>query len=225
MVISLTDEDTGTEAAVRLDGADLRGLRKALKASGSTATTRLAGAIEHAIAHHKTLVLGYGEAASEQDEGELVARVGELIDQLTPDLDFPSESAIILARRNAKRRTELLREFGALSGEQIAEERSRAANRHALAARWRKEGRVFGVPYRGQTLYPAFQFDDDGGLRPVIAEVLAALPRDRMSAWEVALWWTSANGSLGGDRPVDLLDERAGALPDAARRLAEPLPV
>jgi hypothetical protein len=148
-----------------------------------------------------------------------------LIEQMVPDLDLPSDAAVVLSRRNAKRRAELLREFGALNGEQIAEEHSRAANRHALAARWRKEGRIFGVPYRSQTLYPAFQFDESGALRPAIALVLAALPRARMSDWETALWWTAANGRLDGRRPVDLLDTEPEAVVTAAQGLAEPLPL
>jgi hypothetical protein len=162
-------------------------------------------------------------------QASLEARMHELrqalTEQMVPDLDLPSDATVVLARRNAKRRAELLREFGALSGEQIAQERSRAANRHALAARWRKEGRIFGVPYRGHTLYPAFQFDKEGALRPAIARVLAALPREQMSAWETALWWTAANGRLDGRRPVDLLDSEPEAVVAAAHVLAEPLPL
>lgn len=215
------------DVTTRLDDSELRSLRTALGTldGSSDAAMRLASAVDHAIEHGNALVVGYREAPGAAAEADLLARMRVLTDQLMPDLDVPSDAATLLARRNAKRRTELLREFGALSGEQIAEERSRAANRHALAARWRKEGRVFGVPYRGQTLYPAFQFDDDGVLRPVIAEVLAALPRAQMSEWEIALWWTAGNGALAGRRPVDLLDERPQELAAAARRLAEPLAV
>lgn len=226
-VLSLTNPEDSSETVVRLDADELLRLRAALEtvSGSSTAAARLVAAIGHAIEHGTMLVLGYGEGPGDGDERDLIAKVRDLIDQLVPDLDLPSDAAALLARRNAKRRAQLLQEFGALSGEQIAEERSRAANRHALAARWRKEGRIFGVPYRGQMLYPAFQFDDDGTLRPVISDVLAGLPRDRMSEWEVALWWTAANGALGGERPVDLLEERPQELAEAARRLAVPLPV
>lgn len=210
-----------------LDADELRRLEQALAAvaDSSDAVARLAAAIHDAIQHGHTLVLGASEGPGADDEAALHARVRALIEQMVPDLELPSDAAALLARRNAKRRAELLQEFGALSGEQVAAERSRAANRHALAARWRKEGKLFGVPYRGQTLYPAFQFADDGALRPAIAEVLAALPRERMSNWELALWWTAANGWLGGRRPVELLDDDPQALVAAARRLAEPLPL
>jgi len=147
-----------------------------------------------------------------------------LTESMTPALAMPTEAGAVLSQRNARRRAELLTEFGALTGEQIAEERSKANNRHALAARWRKDGRIFGVSYRGKIVYPAFQFDDDGRVRPAVADVLAALPRDRMTAWEVALWWTAGNGWLGGRRPVDVLD-RPAALHEAALKLAAPSPL
>jgi len=181
--------------------------------------------IQHALEHRRTLVLAASEGPGRGEEERLHARAQALIEEMMPELDLPSDATAVLARRNAKRRTELLQEFGALSGEQLAEERSRAANRHALAARWRKEGRIFGVPYRGHTLYPAFQFDEHGNLRPAIAEVLAALPRERMGDWEIALWWTAANGRLGGARPVDLLDRESEPIVAAARGLAEPPPL
>lgn len=215
------------DLVMSLSAEELAQLSQALEpfSDSSEAAARLARAIDEALRRGHTLVLGASEGTSAEDEAALHARVRQLIEQMVPDLDLPSDAAAVLARRNAKRRGELLQEFGALSGEQIAEERSRAANRHALAARWRKEGKLFGVPYRGQTLYPAFQFDDEGRLRPVIAQALTALPRDRMSEWEVALWWTSGNGTLGGHRPVDLIDDQPEAVLAAARRLGEPLPL
>ncbi len=152
-------------------------------------------------------------------------RLETVIDDLMPSLAFPSDAAVRQARRNAQARTELLQEFGALTGEQVAEERSKAKNRHALAARWRKEARLFGVDYRGQILYPEFQFDDVGETRPVVKRVLAELPRDRMSDWEVALWWTAENGWLDGRRPVDLLDEAPEEIVEAARQLSAPSPL
>jgi len=146
---------------------------------------------------------------------------------MTPELAMPTDPQVRQARSNAEARMRLLQEFGALTGEQIGEEHSRAQNRHALAARWRKEGRIFGVPYRGQTLYPAFQFDERGTVRPIVREVLRALPRDRMSDWEVALWWSADNGWLGRRRPVDVLeeDQAPSRLTQAALRLGQPSPL
>jgi hypothetical protein len=215
------------ELVLRLDAEELSRLEAALRrvAGTSRAAARLEAAIHHALENGNVLVLGVKEGARPEDEDDLRNRILELVERMVPDLEIPSDAAAVLARRNAKRRAELLQEFGALTGGQIADERSRAANRHALAARWRKEGKVFGVSYRGQTLYPGFQFDQDGRVRPAVAEVLKALPRDKMSDWEVALWWTTANGWLGGRRPVDLLDRDHTPLIVAARKLAQPLPL
>ena len=149
-----------------------------------------------------------------------------LIQHMSAQAALPSEGAVRQAQRNAEARAELLDEFGAMTGEEIGEQHSRARNRHALAARWRKEQRLFSVPHQGRALYPRFQFDRTSGtLRPAIRDVLAALPTDRMSDWEVALWWTASNGWLGGSRPVDLLDDGPDEVVAAAARLGEPSPL
>jgi hypothetical protein len=213
------------EEIVAVDEAELRQLHEVLQlaADSSPAAGRLAQVISAALDGDKELVLMLGVDPSHRQS--LHARLEALVEQMMPQVDLLSEASAVLSQRNSQARTELLSEFGALTGEQIAEERSQAKNRHALAARWRKEGRLFGVPYNGQTVYPAFQFDDDDALRPVIAEVLQSLPTDRMSPWETALWWTSSNGWLHGRRPVDLLDDDPRAVATAAARLAAPSPL
>jgi hypothetical protein len=219
-----TDE---SDVALSVEADELRTLEEALRviSGDSRAASTLVAAIEHALSSGRPLLLGAAEGLGEADEEQLRVQILALVEGLTPELDIPSEAATLLSRRNAKRRAELLQEFGALTGEQIAEERSRAANRHALAARWRKEGKMLGVSYRGQTVYPGFQFDDDGRPLPAVAKVLAALPREVMSDWEVGYWWTAANGWLGGARPVDLLATAPDSVVEAARRLGEPLPL
>lgn len=148
-----------------------------------------------------------------------------LTENLLPEAPLPSSDKVLQARRNAVARWHLLQEFGAFSSDQIAEFRSRAKNRHALANRWRNEGRIFAVEYRGQLLYPAFQFNPESfDPLPVISDALKALPRQEMSPWEVGLWWTADNGWLDGARPVDLVDDRPEAVVEAAGKLAEPSP-
>lgn len=169
----------------------------------------------------RTMFISYWPGSSDK-------QAGTLIDELLPDDPpaVPSSDALLQARSNAQARIELLREFGYRTAEQIAEGRSRAANRHALAGRWRKEGRVFAVDWKGRSLYPLFQFDGDGDPRPIVREVLRVLPTDKMSEWEVALWWTAANGWLSSRRPVDLLDSpNEQQLTSAAERLSQPSPL
>jgi hypothetical protein len=148
-----------------------------------------------------------------------------LIEGLLPDAPIPSPAQALQAQSNAEARWGLLQEFGAYTSEDIADRRSQAKNRHALANRWRSEGKVFAVEYRGQRLYPGFQFDPETfAPEPAVAAVLAALPRERMSDWEVALWWTAGNGWLDGERPVELLGDESERLTEAAGHLAEPSP-
>jgi hypothetical protein len=221
-------EGDSTEDVLTVGEEELRILHALLADAGksSPAAGRLAEAVRNALVHHRELlvVMGTTDEPAVQHQ-RLHERLEALIEQMMPRDDVLSETSAVLSQRNSQRRVELLTEFGAMTGEQIAEERSRAQNRHALAARWRKERKLFGVPYRGQTVYPAFQFDDDGHLRPIVEEVLHHLPTDRMSPWEVALWWTADNGWLGGRRPVDVLDDDSRAIVRAADALAAPSPL
>jgi hypothetical protein len=158
---------------------------------------------------------------------ELIACIGELVESLTPsEPPIPSEAALLMARRNAQARWDLLEQTGYLTAEQIAESRSQAKNRAAYASRLRKQGRIFAVAWHSRTLYPAFQFDPvSGEPRPVVRDVLSALPTDDMSEWEIALWWTAANGWLhGGERPLDWIDRDPLLVVEAARHEHEQPP-
>ncbi len=125
-------------------------------------------------------------------------------------------------RRNAEARAAFLEEFGTLTSRDVADYAgSSAANRAALANRWKAEGQIFAVETGGQTRFPAFQFSpDDGHPRSVVAEILTIL-QPRLSGWQTALWFTGRNGWLGAKRPVDLLTSDPAAVVEAARQEAE----
>ena len=74
------------------------------------------------------------------------------------------------------------------------------------ASRWKSEGKTFAVRVGRRDLYPAFQFED-GAPRPVVRDVLAALP-ESMTGWQKALWFASGNGWLDGDEPQKRLRDR-----------------
>jgi hypothetical protein len=127
-----------------------------------------------------------------------------LIEAMLP-ATVPSPVAVLQARRNALAREEIVQEFGALTSAQVADlAGSRAANKAALAHRWRQEGRIFSVPHRGTNYFLGFQFDEQGQPIPAVADVIRRLG-GRMSEWGLALWLTASNGWLGDKRPVDLL--------------------
>jgi hypothetical protein len=153
-------------------------------------------------------------------------RFEELIERLMPErLEVPAPAVVLQARRNAEARTALLGEFGALRSAEVAElAGSRAANRAALANRWRAENRVVAVPVGDELFYPGFQFTSEGRPHPTVGAalgILRSLPQ--LSDWQAALWFVGANGWLGGRRPVDLLDEDPGAVEAAARREVQEL--
>jgi hypothetical protein len=149
----------------------------------------------------------------------------DLTAAMTPDIPVPPAPVVLQARRNAEARTALLSEFGALTAAQVAElAGSEARNTSALAGRWRREGRLVAVEHRGTTYYPGFQFDPEGRPRPVVAEVLKHLQAPGMTPWQHALWFTTANGWLDGQRPVDLFDKDPEAVIAAAKEaLREPI--
>lgn len=142
-----------------------------------------------------------------------------LIESMLPST-VPSTARVLQARRNALAREALLQDFGALTSAEVADlAGSRAANKAALANRWKQEGRIFPITHHGQTLFPAYQFDSEGQPRPVIAEVLTTLGQQSRD-WELALWFISSSGWLGGRRPVELLESEPAAVAEAARHEA-----
>jgi hypothetical protein len=145
----------------------------------------------------------------------------QLVDALMPESTaLPTPAAVLQARRNARARSALLEEFGALRSHEVADlAESRASNRAALANRWRAEDRVVAVPVRDELLYPGFQFSAEGKPKPAIRPVLQQLGSEpHATDWQRALWFVSPSSWLGGARPADLLDEDPNAILDAARR-------
>lgn len=142
---------------------------------------------------------------------------------LPPGLSRAGRGTAVQAQRNAVAQLALADEFGLLTSAQVAQRAgSVAANAAALASRWRREGQIFAVPIDASVRYPGFQFDDNGRPLPVIEAVLLAL-HPALSSWDIALWFTSGNGWLGDERPVDVLTSDQKPVENAARRLAEEL--
>lgn len=154
-------------------------------------------------------------------------RMDRLAAMLTPDT-IPQPVELLQARRNAAMRRDMLAQYGYYTAEDLADlHGSRAQNRHATATRWNREGRIFGVPLGARTVFPAFQIDADGAPYLIVAEVLDALPREAMSPWAVGLWWYADNAWLPGEAgPAELIGgPEEDRIVEAARRLAEPLPL
>ena len=134
----------------------------------------------------------------------------------------PHPAVLDQARRNADFRAGFLERYDALDAGQVHRlYGSKADKTAALAGRWRAAEKIFGVEHRGRLLYPAFQFDDAGRPKPVVAEVLRAL--GKRGPWQIASWFTAPNGRLPDDRrPVDVMDADPGAVAAAARAVTHP---
>ncbi|MFC5999020.1 hypothetical protein ACFP6A_09840 [Quadrisphaera sp. GCM10027208] len=78
-------------------------------------------------------------------------------------------------------------------------------NSREAASTLRRAGRLVGIPYQHQYLYPAFQFDPVARcLRAVVSQVNHELGAAD-DPWGVASWWVGSNSRLGGRSPKDLL--------------------
>jgi hypothetical protein len=88
-----------------------------------------------------------------------------------------------------------------------------------------KAGLVLGCPTEdGRTVYPAWQFTEDGTTIPHLAEVLGALRAGTDSPWTQALWLCAPAEELDGSTPAEWLAAGNDAAPvlvaaraDAAR--------
>jgi len=168
-------------------------------------------------------------ANTNQDARYRVKAKRSTCEDLYGSLDLPGVSHEEIARRQAARnaaaRQSLLAELGALTSAEVAKTLTlKAQDREPrLSSReidqWKRERRVFTVPHEGRSLYPLFQFDEEGHPRPVVAEILASIGQ-QSRGWELALWFIASNGWLGGRRPVDLLKTDPAAVSEAAKHEA-----
>jgi hypothetical protein len=166
--------------------------------------------------------LGLRDPGAAAQRGNNIDPFEALVDAMQPMV--PTMGTASQAVRNAAARRQFLAEVPTLTSGQVAEAAgSGARNKAALAARWRKERRVFAVPWGGELLYPAFQFDEGGTPLPVVKLVLEALG-DATSDWQTAIWFSTPSPYLPpDDRPFRLLGdpERLVAAARAERELPE----
>ena len=161
----------------------------------------------------------FPQVAARRNEQLSDANIEKILDVFLSDTPrAPVETELDID--NTKLRADYLQETPCLTAAQVhAASGLNPGNRSEPASRWKREGRLFAVRRSGIDLYPAFQFED-GVPRPVIKKILAALPND-MSGWQIAMWFASGNGWLGGGEPQERLTD-PNAVIDAALKLADP---
>jgi DNA-binding transcriptional ArsR family regulator len=244
-ILALLEERTATPAELAVElGAPLGNVSYHVRQLSGLGLIKLVkrtprrGAVEH---HYRAvssrMEAGYPAVSTDATDNALEAsgpdEVGRtaprpvaepltaVIEKLTPDVQprVVGIDALLQARRNAALRTELLTQVEHLTSAQVAElAHSRASNRSALAHRWRAEGKVFGVEWRDQWLFPRFQFDDVSGKpKPEIAAALAPFRSAGSSDWEVGSWFTGRNPWLRA-RPIDVFEQSPEKVVEAAER-------
>jgi hypothetical protein len=94
-----------------------------------------------------------------------------------------------------------------------------AANPHAVASRWLKEGKVFAIERAGQKLFPSYAFDPLGVPHAAVKTVSTLLAG--YTPFRLAAWFESTSAALAGARPRELLAQDPQAVIAAASAHAQ----
>lgn len=134
------------------------------------------------------------------------ATLEKLVDALVPSVPLP-EHLVVEARMNAEARKAVLESaewIGAARLSEIAGFVGRNAS--AQPNKWKRERRLFAVRHRGSDLFPVYALDPETRYRPVdgLSAVLEVF-EGHLDEWDIAIWFASVNGFLGGAMPKDLL--------------------
>ena len=102
-----------------------------------------------------------------------------------------------------------------LGGQTLTREKA-----EAYASSLRARGQLLGVwaePHHA-FVYPSFQFDGSGQVRPTVAKLLSSLPIDDPGGWRRAFWLYSPHTELMGKTPGDVFAVDPLLVVDVARR-------
>jgi len=146
----------------------------------------------------------------------LQTQVTKLVEAMLPQ-DPTEKLALEIADENAVLRRRFMSEWPSLTSKQVHEgSGSKGKNAALTASRWRRQGKVFAIPFRNVDRYPAFQFSD-GRPKDIVAKILKEVAEQR-TPWQIAFWFVAENGWLDGRRPIDLMDAEPDLVIGAARR-------
>jgi hypothetical protein len=136
------------------------------------------------------------------------------------DLDPVPYATVEQARRLAALRASLLRD-GAFSTAAIADARGMTANNaRQWVSRHRKAHRIFTVTHEGETLVPAFVFDEQLEPRPAAQEPIRVLHEAGEDGWAMWAWFATPSAWVGGRIPAELLATAPDLVAESARQRA-----
>lgn len=183
-------------------------MRKRLKAADDDQVVMLA--LEHAnpkvaraLAEAVSLIAPLILAKLGKRDQDAIAKI---VDALVPSVPLP-QHLILEAQMNAEARTAVLESAEWLTAAQLSKLAGFSGqNASAQPNKWKREGRIFAIRQQGNDYYPGYALDGDAGYRPLkgLAPVLRCF-EDQLDEWDIATWFASVNGFLGGARPMDLI--------------------
>lgn len=94
---------------------------------------------------------------------------------------------------------------------------SRSGNR-SLASHRRSKNELLGVKHGNAVLYPEFQFDEAGDVRPVIPKLISLAKEYDWSEQSLILWLVTPTGYFDDEPPVKYLDDTDRILAGAHSR-------
>jgi hypothetical protein len=84
--------------------------------------------------------------------------------------------------------------------------------------RWKSEGRLFAVPWKGVDQYPLYAINSVNNLPwPALKEILKLFAG--MDPWRIATWFESSNARLGDRKPREALDDQDAVVSAARAKL------
>lgn len=89
-------------------------------------------------------------------------------------------------------------------------------------ARRRDERALFTVNYKGKTVIPAFQLDEEGEPRPELRPMLSVLHEGGIEGWSLWTWLTKPTSFLSGGVPEQVALTNPDRALRAAQRFAAP---
>lgn len=145
-----------------------------------------------------------------------VAALGNAVAALRV-LPGPATAQAVIQTEQAWRKME--DEFGLLDATHVGRlAGSRAKVARSWASQKHRDRQLLGVRRRNRFVFPGFQLDSLGEIKAAIPAVLANFDHASWPEEDAALWFVSANGWLGGRRPVDVLDSEPEAVTQASVR-------
>ncbi|MEE2055949.1 hypothetical protein [Rhodococcus artemisiae] len=134
-----------------------------------------------------------------------VAALGTAIRAAHLTAASPALARAVQAQQNLYDRIDA--EFGLLTSAQAADRMSsRAVARRNAATAARREGRLLALRRGKYLLYPAFQFGS-AGILPLIAALRDIGDQHGWDEASLIEWMMAPTTYLGGDRPVDIIDD------------------